>query len=69
MAALQAVVAEQLNGDTLHHCCGLKRGIQDLGASSKRQSEVAKSILQWRWLVIDEAHDDDDDDHDHFQYN
>eukprot|EP00973_Karenia_brevis_P003519 489120-Karenia_brevis.AAC.1 len=55
MAALQAVVAEQLKGDTLHHCCGLKRGVQDLGASSKRQSDVAKSILHWRWLIIDEV--------------
>eukprot|EP00973_Karenia_brevis_P025566 3527919-Karenia_brevis.AAC.1 len=55
MAALQAVVAEQLRGDTLHHCCGLKRGMLDLEACSKRQSEVAKSILQWRWLIIDEV--------------
>ena len=51
MAALQAVMAEQLGGDTLHHCCGISRHSRRLDGDSKRQSEVAKSVLQWRWLI------------------
>ena len=51
MAALQAVMAEQLGGDTLHHCCGIG-GYSETG---KRQTEVALGVLQWRWLIIDEV--------------
>ena len=54
MAALQAVMAEQLGGDTLHHCCGISRTSSQADSNTKRQTEVAKSILQWRWLIIDE---------------
>ena len=54
MAALQAVMAEQLGGDTLHHCCGINRKTSQADSNTKIQSEVAKSILQWRWLIIDE---------------
>ena len=55
MAALQAVMAEQLNGDTLHHSCGLQRCKDDGNPCGKRQTEVAKAVLQWRWLIIDEV--------------
>ena len=58
IAALQAVMAEQLGGDTLHHSCGICIGkFKSEGAHSqgtKRQHEVAKAVLQWRWLIIDE---------------
>ena len=58
IAALQAVMAEQLGGDTLHHCCGIGTGglknESTNGQGTKRQSEVAKAVLQWRWLIIDE---------------
>ena len=58
IAALQAVMAEQLGGDTLHHCCGICiKNLRSEGAYSqgtKRQIEVDKAVLQWRWLIIDE---------------
>ena len=56
MAALQAVMAEQLGGDTLHHACGLGR-ISPAGsteATTQKASKVAERILQWRWLIVDE---------------
>ena len=37
IAALQAVLAEQLHGDALHHCCGLSTWSQE-ATSSKRQT-------------------------------
>jgi hypothetical protein len=58
MAALQAVMAQQLGGDTLHHACGLNRfagkGNDANDAASQRQAKVAERVLQWRWLIIDE---------------
>ncbi|HIF22532.1 MAG TPA: hypothetical protein EYQ27_11655, partial [Gemmatimonadetes bacterium] len=58
MAALQAVMAEQLGGDTLHHSCGISKGglpsADGGGHATRRQTEVAKAVLQWRWLIIDE---------------
>ena len=58
MAALQAVMAEQLGGDTLHHSCGIQKGrtptADEQGQVTRRQTEVAKSVLQWKWLIIDE---------------
>ena len=51
-------MAEQLGGDTLHHCCsigigGLKKESTS-GQGARRQTENAKAVLQWRWLIIDE---------------
>ena len=56
VVALQAVMASQLAGDTIHHACGIavkKRG-GNVEQSAQKQMEVAKRILQWRWLIIDE---------------
>ena len=56
MAALQAVMAEQIGGDTLHHALGIMpSGPQGPAAKeSQRQTDVAKRVQQWRWLFIDE---------------
>ena len=56
IVALQAVMADQLGGDTIHHACGIpvrKRG-ESGDEAGQKQMEVAKRILQWRWLIIDE---------------
>ena len=56
IVALQAVMAEQLGGDTIHHACGIPvfdRG-NGVGDYHQRNTEVAKRVLQWRWLIIDE---------------
>ena len=57
MAALQAVMAEQLGGDTLHHALGTNPFGDNRGADSAHQSPsaVAQHVLQWRWLIIDEV--------------
>ena len=57
MAALQAVTAELLGGDTIHHACGIDPFMKQDGDPAKRQQkqqDVAKRLLQWRWLIIDE---------------
>ena len=57
MVALQAVMAEQLDGDTLHHACGIDPFAREKAGDSKqikKQADVAKKVLQWRWLIIDE---------------
>ncbi len=51
-------MAEQLGGDTLHHCCGISTGglksEEALSQSTKRQPDFPKAVLPWRWLIIDE---------------
>ena len=57
MAALQAVMAEQLGGDTLHHACGIQWQQQTANndpSLSQKQSKVAEHVLEWKWLIIDE---------------
>ena len=57
IVALQAVMAEQLHGDTIHHALGIQVFGHKSGSAHKdwqRQDEVAKRVLQWRWLIIDE---------------
>ena len=59
MVALQAVMAQLLEGDTIHHACGINPfGVStDASAAQKasqKQADVAKRVLQWRWLFIDE---------------
>ena len=53
-AAVQSVMAELMaehfGGDTLYKCCGISM----LSQSSKRYFQVAKAVLQWRWIIIDE---------------
>ena len=58
VVALQAVTAALIDGDTIHHACGLvpaqfRRGKQadEFGMS---QLDVAKKMLRWEWLLIDE---------------
>ena len=56
LVALQAVMADLLGGDTIHHALGIpvyKRGETNDDAVQK-QLQVAKRVLQWRWLIIDE---------------
>ena len=56
IVALQAVMAELLGGDTIHHACGIpvfKKGACH-GDDLQKHMEVAKRVLQWRWLIIDE---------------
>ena len=57
VVALQAVMAELLGGDTIHHalgipCFGKRRECHN--DDLQKHMEVAKRVLQWRWLIIDE---------------
>ena len=56
IVALQAVMAELLGGDTIHHACGIPafRKFVHNEDLMQTQMEVAKRVLQWRWLIIDE---------------
>ena len=57
IAALQAVMAEQIGGDTLHHALGLNPFQNDDGDPRvpTKTAEVARRVAQWRWLIIDEV--------------
>lgn len=53
--ALQAVMAEQLDGDTLHHAVGIPCfGQSEDERWEQKQTEVAQRVARWRWLIIDE---------------
>ena len=57
VVALQAVMAELLGGDTIHHALGIpafgnRRECHN--DDLQKHMEVAKRVLQWRWLIIDE---------------
>ena len=59
MVALQAVMAQLLEGDTIHHACGInpfggKKDPKSVLKATQKQKEVATRIMQWRWLFIDE---------------
>ena len=56
IVALQAVMADLLGGDTIHHACGIPvcKREECHGDDAQKQMEVAKRVLQWRWLIIDE---------------
>ncbi len=49
-------MAELLGGDTIHHACGIPafRKFVDNEDLMQTQMEVAKRVLQWRWLRMDE---------------
>ena len=54
VVTFQAVMAEALAGDTIHHALGLNwAGSKDSGGL-KRLLELSLATLQWRWLIIDE---------------
>ena len=56
IVALQAVMAELLGGDTIHHACGIPvyNGRDSHEGQVKQQMTAQKRVLQWRWLIIDE---------------
>ena len=59
MVALQAVMAQMLEGDTIHHALGInpfgnKADPKSAQKGSQRQTEVANRVMHWRWLFIDE---------------
>ena len=57
IAALQAVMAEQIGGDTLHHALALNpfQGDDVDVQMANKTADVARRVAQWRWLVIDEV--------------
>ncbi len=56
VVALQADMADLLGGDTIHHAHGVpafqRRECHDEGL--QRHLDIAKQVLQWRWLFIDD---------------
>jgi hypothetical protein len=56
IVALQAVMAELLGGDTIHHACGIPvfNGRECHDEDLQTHLAIAKRVLQWRWLIIDE---------------
>eukprot|EP00973_Karenia_brevis_P081070 11243124-Karenia_brevis.AAC.1 len=55
--ALQAVTAQLLEGDTMHHACGInpfggKAHAKAAEKESQRQTHVATRVQQWRWLFV-----------------
>ena len=57
IVALQAVMADLLGGDTIHHAFNLPVFGKTKATNSedvRKQKEVAKQLLQCRWLIIDE---------------
>ena len=54
VVALQAVMADLLDGDTMHHAFGLSRDTNRDDQSLAKHVEMAKRLLQLRWLFIDE---------------
>ena len=56
VVALQAVMAQLLGGDTIHHALGIPvfKGKEVHGDDLQKHMDVAKRVLQWRWLIIDE---------------
>ena len=54
-AALQAVTAEMVDGDTLHHAFGLSWGQNAADTTPVTKGlQQAQRMLQLRWLIIDE---------------
>ena len=59
IVALQAVMADLLQGDTIHHAFnipvyGHKLSTKPAQYGSKKEIENAKAVLQYRWIIIDE---------------
>ena len=58
IGAFQAVNADSIDGDTLHHALGLHPfiGTEDKEKSIGKQKllQAARRVAQWRWLIIDE---------------
>ena len=54
VVTFQAVMADALEGDTIHHAFGLNWTGNDSSKSLKHLLELSLATLQWRWLIIDE---------------
>ena len=58
IVALQAVMADMLGGDTIHHALNIgifgKKWNTKEGGRETRARETMKSMLMLRWLIIDE---------------
>ena len=58
IGAFQAVNAESIDGDTLHHALGLQpfESTKKKGRSAGKQKllDAARRVAQWRWSIIDE---------------
>lgn len=55
VVTLQAVMANDLDGDTIHHALGLNwQGLGDERISRHKLLELSEKALRWRWLIIDE---------------
>ena len=55
VVTLQAVMANDLDGDTIHQALGLSwQGMGEEKLSAHKFLELSTKALQWRWLIIDE---------------
>ena len=58
IVAFQAVMADLLGGDTVHHALNIgvfgKSFKSREGSNDKKSRDVMKAVLQLRWLIIDE---------------
>ena len=56
IGAFQAVNADRIDGDTLHHALGLQpfRARKNSGQGSKdKKKDAAARVSQWKWLIVD----------------
>jgi hypothetical protein len=57
IVALQAVMADLLGGDTIHHACGIpvfSRKGECHQDDVQKHMQIVKRVLQWRLFIIDE---------------
>ena len=54
VVAFQAVMADQLAGETIHHAVGLNKHGEETGVSLQRMAELLAGATRWRWLLVDE---------------
>ena len=54
VVALQASMADALEGDTIHHALSLAVFRDEEEGSLKKQMDLAHRALRWRWLLLDE---------------
>ena len=53
VVTLQAVMAHDLKGDTIHHAFGLNwQGLGDERISGHKLLELSAKALRWRWLIM-----------------
>ena len=53
--SLQAVVAAQSSGDTIHHFGRVGRGNNSLDVNQKTKAKQSQRLSKIRWLIIDEV--------------